>query len=169
MTREQLESFLKQNYKVSYLWARQCCGFDNEMAAEVLQTALLKILEGKAVFSGKSNEKTWLFSVIRLTALEQMRIEKKHLSLDAFQEIVTPPDQTEENAEYSFQEAMLLKLPPRQREVLLLVFYHGKSLDQAARILDISLGSVSTHYDRAKKKLRSLIINQRIAADGNNR
>lgn len=169
MTREQLESFLKQNYKPSYLWARQCCGFDSELAEEVLQTTLLKILEGKAVFSGKSNQKTWLFSVIRLTALEHMRSEKKHLRLETFAEMVTEPDQTEEKTENSFHEAMLLELPARQREVLLLVFYHGKSLEQVARILDISLGSVSTHYDRAKKKLKSMIINQRLSADGNNR
>jgi RNA polymerase sigma factor (sigma-70 family) len=166
MTREQLEGFLKQHYRLSYLWARQCCGFDSEMAEEVLQIALLKILEGKAVFNGKSDEKTWLFAVIRFTAFDQMRKEKKHLRLEVFQEIATRTDQREEHVDKSFHEAMLLQLPTRQREVLLLVFYHGKSLEEAASILDISPGSVSTHYDRAKKKLKKLIVNQRLTSDG---
>lgn len=166
MTREQLEYFLKQNHRPSYLWARQCCGFDNEMAKEVLQIALLKILEGKAVYSGQSSEKTWLFSVIRFTAFEQIRQDKNHLSLEAFHEIATSADCTEGTTDMNFQEALLHRLPARQREVLLLVFYHGNSLEETAKILDIGLGTVSTHYDRAKKKLRELIINQKKAEDG---
>ncbi len=169
MTRHQLEDFLKQHHRLSYLWARQCCGFDNEMAAEVLQIALLKILEGKAVFCGHSSEKTWLFSVIRITAFEQMRKDKKHLRIEAIQDHATYADQNYDNEDVSFHEAMLLQLPARQREVLLLVFYHEKTLEETAKIMDISLGTVSTHYDRAKKKLREMIMNQRKTADGTHR
>lgn len=166
MTREQLEYFLKRNHKLSYLWARQCCGFDNEMAEEVLQITLLKILEGKAVFCGHSGEKTWLFSVIRYTAFEQMREDKKYLSMEAVQDIATYAEHHDDNGDISYHEAMLRQLPPRQREVLLLVFYHGNSLEETAKIMDISPGTVSTHYDRAKKKLREIIMNQRKTADG---
>jgi DNA-directed RNA polymerase specialized sigma24 family protein len=38
-----------------------------------LQIAYLKILEGKARFDGRSSLKTWLFAIIRRTALEQRR------------------------------------------------------------------------------------------------
>lgn len=161
MTKEQLEDFLRKNHRPSYLWARQCCGFDDEMAKEVLQNALLKILEGKAVYSGGSNEKTWLFSVIRFTALEQMRKERKHLSINAYQETVIWEDWNEDEADTDFHENMLHRLPDRQRDVLLLVFYHGHSLEETAKVLEISLGSVSTHYDRAKKKLREMLIHEK--------
>ena len=45
------------------------------------------------------------------------------------------------------------ELPPRQREVLHLVFYEEMTLREAAELLDIRFGSASTHYDRGKKSL----------------
>ncbi len=167
MTREQLERFLKKHHRSSYLWARQCCRFDNLMAEDVLQIALLKILEGKAVFNGHSDEKTWLFSVIRFTAYEQMRKTLKHIDLEAVLESHAIQDLPETETAMGYQESMLLQLPSRQREVLLLVFYHSKNLEETASILNISKGSVSTHYDRGKKRLREIIEKQNIITDGN--
>ena len=165
MTKEDLEVFLKQHYRLSYLWARQCCGFDSELAREVLHIALLKVLEGKAVYTGLSSEKTWLFSVIRFTALEQMRKNSKHSDWEDVSEINHFSDPADDHDPESFHEVILQKLPPRQREVLLLVFYHDRTLEETARILNISPGAVSTHYDRGKKKLRELIENQKHYAD----
>jgi DNA-directed RNA polymerase specialized sigma24 family protein len=37
--------------------------------------------------------------------------------------------------------------------VLQLVFYHGMTIEEAAEVMHISLGSARTHYDRGKKAL----------------
>ena len=57
----------------SWGWALACCLWDRSEAEEVLQTAYLKALDGRARFDGHSSERTWFFGVIRRTAVEHRR------------------------------------------------------------------------------------------------
>jgi RNA polymerase sigma-70 factor (ECF subfamily) len=50
--------------------------------------------------------------------------------------------------------AALTRLSPRQRDVLHLVFYQDLTIEEAAELLRISLGSARTHFERGKARLR---------------
>lgn len=82
MNRSQLETFLRQHHREAFLWARQCCGFDGELAKDVIQQVYLKVLEGKAKLKSEDHPKTWLFSVIRFTAMDELRAKGKWLTVE---------------------------------------------------------------------------------------
>ena len=137
-------------YEPSFHWARQCCGFRDDVAKDVVQESFLKILDGRAQFHGKSGLKTWLFSLVRNTAVDYLRKEMRPLpEIDIEEEPV--------EIDHDFHKRIIQQLPARQAEVLLLVFYHDMTLEQCADVLEISLGSVRTHYDRGKKRLKELL------------
>ena len=158
MNRNQLESFLRQHHRDAYHWARQCCGFDEELAKDVIQLVYLKILEGKARLRNDKNPKTWLFSVIRFTAVDELRKAGKWLSLDHEVEIIA--DEPEGTTCY---ESLVRRLPKMQQEVLLMVFYHEMTLEQTADVLQLHIGTVRTHYDRGKKKMKEWILKSQFA------
>lgn len=59
-------------------WALFCSHYNPELAKDVLQQSYLKIVEGTALYKKRSTLKTWVYSVIRLTTLEQQRKSNLH-------------------------------------------------------------------------------------------
>lgn len=161
----ELRKQLELHHDASFGWAMSCCSRNRSDAEDVLQTAYLKVLQGKARFSGRAAFKTWLFSVIRYTAADERRrhwlrlirteaYERESANQPAQEAPRFPSDDTA--ARQQFVEA-LRQLPRRQQEVLHLVFYQDMTIEEAAAVMDVSLGSARTHYERGKQKLRSVL------------
>ncbi|MBN7814913.1 RNA polymerase sigma factor [Algoriphagus pacificus] len=161
MNRKQLDHILKSYHREAYIWARQCCAFDDELAKDVLQQVYLKILEGNAKLKDIEKAKTWLFSIIRYTAIDQFRKQGKVISLDESYEV----EDFKEEIDQTDYQAIIQLLPKMQQEVILMVFYHQMTIEQSAEVLQIGLGTARTHYDRGKKKLKELITKVQIQED----
>jgi len=156
MERAELERELERLHAASFGWALGCCRRNHDEAEEVLQTVYLKVLDGKARFDGRSSLKTWLFAVIRRTAMAQRRTRWiRSLALLR----MPPPDPVvqEHSDDTRRLVAALRRLARRQREVLELVFYHDMTIEEAGAALQISVGSARVHYTRGKKRLEALL------------
>ena len=156
----ELKAELEKLHPASFGWALSCCGKNRAEAEEILQIVYLKILQGKAVFRGESKLQTWLFAVIRKTAISERR-KQLFRALVSKAGADTKSGELESELERSemqqrFQQA-LARLPARQRETLHLVFYQELTLSEAAEVMGISLGSVRRHYERGKKRLRAAL------------
>lgn len=160
MNPQEARIHLEQMHEESFGWALHVCSNDRSLAEDVLQTAYLKILEGKALYEERSEFKTWLFAVIRNTAREQFRKRRWNLffSFDDRNNGSMAESQTESDFDRATVKEFVLRaletLSSRQREVLHLVFYQDMSLTEAADILRISIGSARTHYERGKRRIR---------------
>jgi len=160
-----MEARLAEIHTECFGWALACCRRDRPLAEEVLQVAYVKVLDGSARFDGKSSFKTFLFGVIRRTALEQRRARwlstrrlTAWLTVRPEPAPVQDPETSSLRAERCRElKGALARLSTRQREVLHLVFAQELTIAEAATVLAISIGSARQHYERGKARLRDLL------------
>ena len=158
---EKIRKQLKDCHHDAFFWALRCSNQDAVIAEDALQMVYLKILEGKAKFKGLSRFQTWLFSIIHNTVVDLQR--SKNLRIIKEEDygkrikVATNDEATEFEIGARDIKIGIQQLPKRQQEVMQLRFYHNMTLEEIAETLNISLGSVRQHYDRAKKKMKILL------------
>jgi RNA polymerase sigma factor (sigma-70 family) len=150
-------------------WALACCGNRREDAEDVLQDVYVGVLENGLRFNGRSTLRTWLFGVIRHKARARHRRDRvrallgvTHASrIEGPAEAPSPDEGALASERRARTRRALAELPRRQREVLLLVFYHDLTIEEAAGVMTVSVGSARVHYDRGKKRLAALLAEAR--------
>jgi RNA polymerase sigma factor (sigma-70 family) len=174
-----LEPQLKALHADALRWATACAHGDADEGADLLQEAYLRLLDGRATFEGRSTLKTWLFGLIRGLALNHHRALRRRLRLltrRAFELAralhsegegggerggATPLSRLlegEARAQWEVTlDAALAALPSRQREVIELVLGHALTVEEAAGVMGVGVGSARAHYARAKARLALLL------------
>jgi RNA polymerase sigma factor (sigma-70 family) len=152
-----------------FAWALACCDNRREDAEDVLQDVYVSALDNGLRFDGRSTLKTWIFGVIRHKARSHRRRERlrallgvRHAHRIDIPTVSVPDDDAIAIERAERTRAALGELSPRQREVLLLVFYHDLTVEEAAGIIGCSLGSARVHYERGKKRLAKLLDGDRV-------
>jgi RNA polymerase sigma-70 factor, ECF subfamily len=133
-----------------------------DITQEVFVSVYLKLSQ----FSGQSSLRTWIYSIainkckdyFRSWHYRKVRFMGKYIVSDMthFQspeQIVTIQ---EENLELIEQ---ILTLPMKYREILLLFYYKEFSLQEIGELLRIGEGAVKSRLHRARKKLKTVFIN----------
>lgn len=161
-----LEDQLAALHREGFAWAVGCCDRDHAEAEDVLQTAYIRVLTGAARFDGRSALRTWFFGVIRNVARERRRQRSVGRRLGETmgrwwrdQPVGSDPERGAiEDEQVHRLHAALNRLPRRQAEVLRLLLSHELTLQQAAEVLDLPIGTVRTHYERGKARLREWLL-----------
>ena len=139
-----------------YGWALSRCDFDHATAEDLMQQAYVELLSGNARFDNKSSLKTFVFSVVQNLAKNRYRRLATRLRIvRTYRQDVVGEQVTEEApAMDDFVWRTVKALPARQRDVIELVFCRDLTVEQAAAVMGITVGTARQHYDRAKKALR---------------
>ena len=159
-TRDELLLELAACHRDAYAWALNCCRRNRTDAEDVLQETYLKVLDGRARFDRRSSFTTWLFGVVRLTAADQRRRRFLRDFISArvvADDLLRDSPSADAGVEGASLERAIAGLSHRQREVVVLVFYNEMTVEEAARVMAISVGAARQHYARGKANLRQAL------------
>jgi RNA polymerase sigma-70 factor, ECF subfamily len=134
----------------------------DEMAAEdVIGDVFLDVWRQANRFEGRSAVSTWLIAIARFKALSLLRKRREDGLDDETAESIEEPSDDPELALAKLDKGEKLRkclasLSRDHREVIDLVYYHEKSVEEAAQIIGIPENTVKTRMFYARKKLGEL-------------
>jgi RNA polymerase sigma-70 factor, ECF subfamily len=142
-----------------------------DRADDLVQDTILRALSHIDRFERGTNLNAWLFTILRNLFHSEYRKRKREVEdVDGSYaaRLKTAPDQ---GSWLDFQDfrAALAKLPPDQREALLLVGAQGFSYEDAANIMGCAIGTVKSRVNRARMRLAALLCLDTIEDFGNDR
>jgi RNA polymerase sigma-70 factor (ECF subfamily) len=137
---------------------------DTTSAEDLVSQVFLDVWRTAGQFEGRSQVSTWLLSIARFKALTALR-QRKHEDIDQddVMEIADQADTPEASLDRSRTSAILracvAKLSPAHREIVNLVYYHEKSVEEVAALIGIPASTVKTRMFYARKQLADLLKN----------
>jgi RNA polymerase sigma-70 factor (ECF subfamily) len=135
---------------------------NEQIAEDLIGEVFLDVWRQAGKFEGRSAVSTWLLAITRFKALSTLR-RRKDAELD--DEAAAAIEDTSDDPEVAVQkkdtgEALrrcLTALSPEHREIVDLVYYHEKSVEEVAEIVGIPANTVKTRLFYARKKLADLL------------
>jgi len=135
---------------------------DATMAEDLASQVFLDVWRTASQFEGRSQVSTWLLSIARFKALTALR-QRRHEDIDQedMLEIADEADTPEASLDRSNTSAILracvARLSPAHREIINLVYYHEKSVEEVGEIIGIPQSTVKTRMFYARKQLADLL------------
>jgi RNA polymerase sigma-70 factor (ECF subfamily) len=127
-------------------------GSDTDRAEDLVSEVFLSVWRQAGTFENRSQVSTWILSIARfkaLTALGQRR--EPQLDEDAIKTVADDADTPEQTVLHTDRRAQL------HREVIDLVYYHDKSIEEVAKVLHLPKNTVKRRMFYARKHLARLL------------
>jgi RNA polymerase sigma-70 factor (ECF subfamily) len=137
-------------------YARALAG-ERTAADDLVQDTLERAWSKLHLYRRGTDLRAWLFTVMHNVYVNQRRAARPSTPLDdEIQELAQPVRETDTLVLRDL-DAAIRRLPPEQREVLLLVALEDMSYAEAAEALEIPIGTVMSRLARAREKLRAML------------
>jgi len=113
-------------------------------AEDLVHEVFLEVWRHAAQFEGRAQVSTWLLAIARNKALREDPSDGPDVIL-------------EKNQRSAQLHKCLAQLSPAHREIIDLVYYHEKSVEEVAKIIGIPQATVKTRMFYARKQLAARI------------
>lgn len=148
---------LVEQYQVTVL--RTCYLYlrDRSQAEDAVQETFLKVYRSLDSFRGECSEKNWIMKIAMRVCYDMNRSGWSRF----FNRRVTPEMVPEASVPFEERDDALacamMQLPVRLREVILLYYYQGLTVNEIAGILGITQPSVSSRLKRGRDRLKTAL------------
>ncbi len=135
---------------------------DTSTSEDLTSQVFLDVWRTARQFQGRSQVSTWLLSIARFKALTALR-QRKHEDIDQEEmleiadDCETPEACLDRSTTSAILRACVAKLSPAHREIINLVYYHEKSVEEVGQIIGIPQSTVKTRMFYARKQLADLL------------
>jgi RNA polymerase sigma-70 factor, ECF subfamily len=135
---------------------------DEALAEDVVSEVFLHAWRGAGNFQAKSKVSTWLMAIAHNKAKDALQRRRHEYLSDedaaAVEDTADNPETTWGKIELGqLLRTCLSKLPTAQREVLDLVYYHHKSVEEVAQIVGAQASTVKTRMFYARNRLAQML------------
>jgi len=135
---------------------------DEPTAEDLISEVFLDVWRQAGKFEARSAASTWLLAIARFKALSAMRRKpEEELDEETAGAVEDPADDPEVTVQKKDKGEILRKclgaLSPEHREIIDLVYYHEKSVEEVAGMVGIPEATVKTRMFYARKKLSELL------------
>ena len=136
---------------------RQLTRTDLALADDLAQDTFVRAYRHIRSFRGEARFSTWLYRIAYNCFREDARRRKELVGIDEEQlQAEADPQAVDPGLRHDLMHALNL-LPLRERSAVLLCCQNGLTHDEAARVLDIPLGTVKTNVLRGREKLKKML------------
>ena len=136
--------------------ARRCN--DPDMVADAVQDTFVAVWRKPRGFRGDGDVAAWLWGIAIRRLLSRLRTRTDIVAVFETTEVSpAAEDQVLLSVEYGDIGQALARLSPEMRAVIQAVVLDGLTAKEAARLLDMPVGSVKTRLHRAKAHLRAAL------------
>jgi RNA polymerase sigma-70 factor (ECF subfamily) len=152
--------YLRHHVRVYHFIVR--LGIDADFADDLVSEAFLNVWRHAGAFENRSQVSTWILSIARFKALTALGRRREpqldERSMEMVADEADTPEQTILHTDRTAQlRGCLAQISSDHREVIDLVYYHDKSVEETAKILHLPKNTVKTRMFYARKHLARLL------------
>jgi len=131
-------------------------------AEEVVNEVFLEAWRHAGEFEGRSQVATWLMSIARFKAISECRRRSEAQLDERSAAIIEDPSDTpavsmDKRERGDILQRCLAKLTPLHREVINLIYYQGKKIEEVARSTGAPVNTVKTRMHHARLRMSELL------------
>ena len=156
-SREAFELVFLTNQKRVYSVALNFFGGRSDLAEDVTQQVFLKVFSKIGDFRAESEFTTWLYRITINCCLDEQRKTRRFFSIEnLFGEFRTKKTQDEKFERREISEEVrkaIATLKPKFRLPILLKYSEDLSYEEIAKVLECSIGTISSRLNRGHKML----------------